>query len=534
MSPIVTTNSSPAGRVRRVRGAVVAPPSGDFVTDVAALPSASRQQPDWAWYVANVKTAAGNTAFTDPVFGHTLLKATSASYPVANSNANHDYSAGGPQISMGWGTNSLNATTVLSLDGVGRRLVDLMYDATTPTVGNWRTPAVTITSDLMFGFSRVDAQVMYVVNGGYLRKVNTETNTEITGGLWPKDLSAYVGASAFNWLQVAHDDAAFGMGRQDKGIWLVWYPGTDTVYDYTDTELEAGLTPTPSFDEAYLSNDGNYAQVVCGSIYQRKFLDLRTGFATAQGPNNQFPHAGAFGDSSFAASNPADGLNPFMLWTAAAITVDGQAAPSMSTLTSGVSGADAQHTCGYFERAGALTEQYACVMGTNINTSIIDGATWSVFSGNIYKATNFYATLGAGYQANLRGVNDIWEKEGTGGTDAIVRTLAEKTSTGAMTEGSFYYDGTDLYVWATGGGEPDGRHVLSGHNINNNTISLVKLDGSEILMQQFGYSRYYDGYLSLPRPHISPNGVWTMWTTDHGDPDGRLDVLIHVNPVVAA
>jgi hypothetical protein len=423
----------------------------------------------------------------------------------------------------------------VNLSGVGYRLRDVIAVDGAEVIENTRTPVVAIESDLHASFSRVNAHTLYNISGDTLYRLNTETNTQDDGTGFPKAMTAYLGGgSTFNWIMVSENDEYISMLEGGRTGWLRYKPATNTVDYFTAAELTDGFAG--GLDEVYMTDNGLFALVVGDGLGDLRVLDLTTGFMTAPaGGTQQWEHGSTAGGAIFCALNPDPSTIPYQYIEAVTVSVDGQAFPSITTVTSGVTGVGASTSSGHHRRPGDVESQFVlCGANWTSGGNIGDG-TWAVHSGQIYKCTNFRDNvLTANYEWRTRGVNDIWQRV-SAGSSAMTHGLTKVGSVGAMVEGTFYYDVAtgDLYIWAFSGGEPDDRLVLSGFSVNHSGMAVVKLDGSEIRYVGPHFS-LASTYQATPKAHISQDGGFVMFSSDGGDPSGRCDVYGYFLPMEAA
>lgn len=230
------------------------PVSGGGTPDPTLLPAATNQALDFTAYDApGVAAMAPGDSYTDPVTGVTIVKLTTASSPVASAGTYAsavDYGSGGCRI--GRPTNGVYPIVIQVKVETAAEEHIITFNPATKAVG-YRSACPGDQRELVRAFSYVTPNVMYAVSGNStIRKydVSGGTPSEITGGVWPKSLSAFLhGESRFVWFQHTVDDRYFCMMAGDAGHWVVlWDSQNDTVQDHDFV----------SFDEPKLSKDGRY------------------------------------------------------------------------------------------------------------------------------------------------------------------------------------------------------------------------------------------------------------------------------------
>ena len=225
------------------------------VPDPGLLPLAIGQAPDFAFYDGlNMPGRAAGYSYNDPTTGVRIWKATSAAVPLANNGAGHDYSEGGPEISLGWGPNS-NTHTIMMLvfkssGGSEHWLVDF-----TRGVGfaNYRRLTVQPDRDGCASFSNLASQpqILYIHTGTQLVRYNTATMAVENTGHFPKAVSIYA------WLQHDRNDEWFvGLLGDNKTVWA-WNSQTDKFMTHYETWT----------NEPYLEQDGRYVVLTSGGPY---------------------------------------------------------------------------------------------------------------------------------------------------------------------------------------------------------------------------------------------------------------------------
>lgn len=155
-------------------------------------------------------------------------------------------------------------------------------------------------------------------------------------------------------------------------------------------------------------------------------------------------------------------------------------------------------------------------------------AGWSVYSGSIYETT---VNFGSGYGNPSRGVTGVTLWNGTVGSGSqITGSLTAAASLGAMTAGTYYWNGTTLYVWMPGGIAPTAtNNIIESNSINTANICYFKSDGSDIRQLCWTYSEYQDtgaNYANEPFVNISPDGLIAVFNSDLGTYNGYVDLVV--------
>jgi hypothetical protein len=170
--------------------------------------------------------------YRDPTTKVPVYKLTSATFPAASANWNHDYAEGGDEVSLPY-TGQTRA--VLVRQGVGPWwLIDF-----TPGVGVSRprplTGPLAPDRDVAFTFSNNPATpaYAYVSRGGTIRRIDIRTMREAPGDGWP-----VTGEPEATWLHQSERDGLFVWMRGAQGSTVVGYsPRTGTKKTYTNPNL---------------------------------------------------------------------------------------------------------------------------------------------------------------------------------------------------------------------------------------------------------------------------------------------------------
>jgi hypothetical protein len=518
---------------RRAGGAAAA---GASVANYAALSDAAlTQEPNWAFYVTNVRSAAAGTAYTDPVSGRRVVKLTDSTTPSANSGIRNDYASGGPFISQPWGTNG-DSVTVWA-NGMG--LCDITRGGT-PT--NYRNP-VAAGGELRFGFSRNPAtpRRAYVLGlDGYVRRINTETNTLDAGDGFPYDLTTYAGASYPLWITISENDSTIACFINDESYAIAIQPATQTVSVKSLAAINA-VNGNNGLNEAYVSADGRYVMIASNGVDGTCIWDLVTGFISGgfsvSGQGQQMAHTTTMGGSRFVSSDAYGSRATAAAFTAVPVTANGQAFPTVSSVMArSDTSVSFAHNNSYQVGPSTLATRY--VVGQTGKSYEMNGdaalrGSWSVHSGQIYKAE----LTSTSYGVQVRGVNHVFRRATASSTAAVSATVRRATSIGDMTEDSWFWDsGTvTLYLWQLGGGSPDARYgaVLPDSGMPSLSIGAFRADGVErkFIAHHYSHIDPSTDYNSFAFCQQSYDGKWLLFSTNHGVPSGRNDLMILELPV---
>jgi hypothetical protein len=509
------------------------------VPDYTALPVASLEnltlQPDWAFYVSNVRSAPAGTAYTDSSTGVRVVKVTDATTPSSNVGTRVHYSSGGPHTSL-----PLNATGTISVSLMGSPLFDIVPGGTPM---NWRTPAVGTPGELRFAFSRNPATPWraYQLVGTTLHRINHVTGESDTGNGFPYNLSALCPDNDPNWMTVADDDAAIALQSSislSENV-IVVRPADASVSSRSEAQIRTATgNGAVTINECYISNDGRYLMIAfdqSGGLFA--VWDTTTGhisdISSDASRGGQFSHPTPIGTAAFMAQNPSGSRLTSVVFTCAPVTSSGSAPPSVTVLqTASLTSVGFNHNSSYWTRGASewVVGQNFPAVGRNFNDPALRGS-WTVHSGQIYLAVH---NTGTGYGSDLRGLSHV-ARRATTSSSALVTTVRRASSIVDMTEDSWWYDAATrtMYLWQLGGGEPDGRYLLSAPILPWNWgIAAVRSDGGDQRLVAHHYSTQ-GVYDSLAFAHQSQCGRWVLWTTDHGVPDGRYDVLMAQIPTEA-
>lgn len=502
---ITATSEGKTGAAGIVVSAPPPPPPPGAAADPTLLPGAARQLPQFQQY-AGASLAAG-MSYNDPVTGVRVWKVTSATVPVANSQATHDYSSGPLQVSRDWGTNQ---HTVLVNVG-SHYLVDF-----TRGVGfsNWRrTPAVN--SDLCFTFSFAPStpRIAYYVSGTTLHRYDTRTNTVADSGNFPKSFASVTTAPLL-WLQQDRNDQWFVMMPSDQSLIIAWNSTTNVTQ----------VIHASSIDEPHLDRDGGYVAVdLTTASPDWALYDLQTQSMGA--PISKQTHLEAL-RSAFVSHNPDLSSGPQYYY-------DPLAAHQVTTLTAAQLSPDLQHRSGQWIQSeaqlpgGSLTKQW--YLWSGYSDGVVTDGGWTLSTGQIYwTAPNW----GPAYAKPTIGVQSVRQLV-DGAPSQVARQLVRASSVDAMTEGSFYYDAgaSRVYVWAAGGGSPTGRVELRAPGTVHDGIAFVRQDGSDVRLLAHHYSHSPNRYWDVPRATVSADGKVVLFSSNQNDSAGRIDLFLVEVPI---
>jgi len=256
------------------------PPAG--VADPTLLPVASGQAPNFAAYSAlNVASQPAGFSYNDPVTGVRIWKVSSSTVPLVNgTGVGHDYSDGGNEVSLGWGTNNNTHTIMMLPNGISGNnyIVDF-----TRGVGfsNYRLLTVQPLRDLCFSFSNLASQprIAYILTGSQLVRYNTATLQVENTGNFP------LAISAFGWLHHDKNDVWFtGLLADNVTVWA-WNSQTNQYLTHYESWTNEGR----------LERDGRYIALNGGNNGTSvRLWDLSTNTLgpTQTDPTYWFAHVG--------------------------------------------------------------------------------------------------------------------------------------------------------------------------------------------------------------------------------------------------
>ncbi|HEX4468540.1 MAG TPA: Ig-like domain-containing protein [Gemmatimonadaceae bacterium] len=502
---ITATSEGKSGNAAIIVAAAPPPPPSGAVADPTLLPIAARQLPAFESY-AGASLAAG-MSYSDPVTGVRVWKATSASVPVANTQATHDYGSGPLQVTRDWGNNQ---HTILVNVG-GHYLVDFTRGG---GFSNWRrTP--TVNSDLCFTFSFVPAtpQIAYFLNGTTLHRYDTRTNAVSDSGNFPKSFAS-ITTSSLLWLQQDRNDEWFVMMPSDQSLVIAWNSVTNVTQ----------IIHATSIDEPHLDRDGRYVAIdLATGAPDWQIYDLQTQSMGA--PISKQTHLEAL-RSAFVSHNPDVSSGPQYYY-------DPIAGRQVTTLTASQLSPDLQHRSGQWIQADAqlpgasLLKQW--YLWSGYSDGVVTDGGWTLSSGQIYWTT---PNWGPAYAKPTIGVLSVRQLV-DGAPTQVARQLARASSIAGMTEGSFFYDAaaTRVYVWTVGGGSPTGRVELRAPGTIHDGIGFVRQDGSDVRLLAHSYSHSPNRYWDAPRATVSADGKVVLFSSNQNDSSGRIDLYVVEVPI---
>lgn len=472
------------------------PPGGK--PNLGALPIANRQLPLFESYSA--RSLAANASYLDPVTGVRVWKMTSATVPVAQSAAQHDYSGGPVQISREWGTGQ---HTVLSFQAGSHYLADFRRGS---GFSNWRDfPNTSMQLGFTFAQNPATPRIAYYTQGSTLRRYNVATGADEPSGFFPKSFSAQTG-TVITWLQSDKNDEWFVMMPADQSKVIAWNSRTNQLLTRSISTL----------DEPHLEKDGRYVMMInAGSSANMYTWDLVTNTATGNSGRLGVHVDGV--RRYFHAQDPDLSSGPQFY-------MDPATSQTVNTLTAHELSAYLQHRAGQWvqsdtELGGNLLKQW--ILWSGYEDGPVSTGGWSLHSGSIYSTPVSFI-----YEQAVSGVQSVRQFVAGDGS-RVQRQLSKASSIAAMSDGSFYFDAAAdrVYVWAQGGGSPAGRVSLRAPGKAHDAIAFVRLDGSETRLLAHHYS-VNPGYDASPKATLSPDGKLVMFTSNMNDSDARNDVFV--------
>jgi hypothetical protein len=115
-------------------------------------------------------------------------------------------------------------------------LIDVRYD--TLASSNWRDPGFTCDEvDVAFSLTAATPRYCFSFDGNVLRKWDTATDSEVTGGGFPKTIT---GQTDCRWIQTQLDDTWIAFMNNSTHTYLAYRSSDDTTR--TMTAARSGLT----------------------------------------------------------------------------------------------------------------------------------------------------------------------------------------------------------------------------------------------------------------------------------------------------
>jgi len=221
------------------------PPLLGEEADPSQLPLAAGQGPE-PGYTYGRKLEAGK-GYMDPVTGVGIYKVTDATTPFPNREAGHDYSGGGPFISLPWAQGGKAYYTIFLHVGRGRwYFVDFNYSDR--TFENWReAPAEEL--GLAFSLNENTPRIAYYLDGsGVLHRYDTETMTQANTGHFPHQASNI------------HDDGTWFHNslNDEMFVWQEYPEGNGVVWDAVNDVERYTWSSADDVNEPALDRSGNY------------------------------------------------------------------------------------------------------------------------------------------------------------------------------------------------------------------------------------------------------------------------------------
>ena len=215
------------------------------------LPVATGQPRRQSEYDAlDVPGLAAGESYPDPVTGVTIYKVTDASSPVENIRGVHDYSEGGPFISLPWGPSQEMYSIYFRLRVSGWEAYIVDFNIETGAFSNGRSTNVVSVNDLRFAFSNNPntpriAYLIQLTSSSTLDRYDTETMQAANIGNFPHTFPDQAG-----WLHQDKDDRWFVAAGTTWGV-AAWNSETNVEYTYFPS----------GFDEPHLDRGGNYVAI---------------------------------------------------------------------------------------------------------------------------------------------------------------------------------------------------------------------------------------------------------------------------------
>ncbi len=393
-----------------------------------------------------------------------------------------------------------------------------------PSTGTLQSYTGSSTSDIMLTGATCTAATTTT-----LTDTSRTWNTEITNGQWN-------GATIVMTSGVANGQSSTVMSSTADSV-----------------NFSPAFTEAPSAGDHYSLYNLNEPHMMKGSSHDVVFLEDST--ATGSMPHAWFPASGVCaaavgwndgaggqygghsdcGDSNLYTLNPNGAyrvLNEFTPGTAPA--TDGGAWNGVQTNYWGTSsatepddgtGTNGGHWNTSWAQQGAGANEWALRNSTDELYNGNSVASWSVYSDSIYEGTVTFADS----DWAARGVVGVLLWNGVVGQGSqITGNLTAAESLAGMTPGTYYWNGTTLYVWMPAGGSPAGAVIICSNALQTSRIAYYKQDGSQIRILCWQYTEPQDtqaNYYHNPYANASPDGLLVLINSNLGTYSGYTDVI---------
>jgi hypothetical protein len=393
------------------------PPSG-LTPNWSALPILSHPVSDWARVQSSTGSdglAAGAT-WVDALTSVSTLKLTSATSPVANNGSAVDYASAGPVTSLTLDDGSFWVVVrVIEVSEGGRRWAFRV--SRTGGIISAVPLVVQPARDLCCAHSRNPATpwFLYVArDDGRLHKIDLRTNTEVTGGVWPRLLSTSLGSVA--WLSASADDTKFALCNSGGAMVVVWDVTPNTLTEYTNAFLTSGYSGW-GFNEGVLSPSGRYFSARYNSSQNQRILDLVTGLLSEDYTPGALESAHVSVVLMPDGSEACVGLNAsgdqpgtIVRVPLVPITAPNQALSISQVFTAQADQPQFIHTSSFATRAGGLGDQYTIGCYLFSDAVRLPIGAWAALGGGVFQASFLVSSVGAITTVRKFGVTPLTQR----------------------------------------------------------------------------------------------------------------------------
>lgn len=322
--------------------------------------------------------------------------------------------------------------------------------------------------------------------------------------------------------------------------------GTHTMtpcYDLQHLDVSSGTlitynaAPTANINEIRMTKGSARTVEVSSNTDLVQYWFVDSGKMTATGASSRSGHCDT-GESSFYAFDPNTANYPLAVQTSGtAPASDGGAYNGSRTdVFNGGSGTqlndDDTHGSMAWNQTGAGTAEWYCFDAGDLTPiTRVDANAWSIDSGAVYKTTvTFNVPL---YGGDTRGVTSVLLWNGTTGSGSVIQgKLTLAASRLAMTAGTFFWNGTTLYVWMSDGTTPSGKVIIKNSSLLAESLGYAKQDGSSSRRLCYMYRETQDTtYSRRSFANWSPDGKIAMFASNLGTYSGRCDVIVAEVPL---
>lgn len=564
---------------------------GSSTPNITALPAGDGTIGDWNNFPG--ASWAQNTLFTD-VTTSKLRRLTNASWPVANVSCQMEYASGGPRISRRWGTNQAHfifsvGNSIYCADmqrGVG---VDTGSAFAIPNTSGGAIGQC-------FSSNPSEPHILYVSDRGSPAKISRydvqarayAPNAVFSG----TNASVSAGGNDAGWLTQTWDGKYLmwitpAAGPTSMQIMDVT---TGTTVTYSGVEISLANDPRLGKDSAFR------VAALADNTNKAIFYFRDSNLATAFGAGTRAGHSDVGAQVYYAFDPDSSAMPLAVQTFGSVPASDGGAWTGSRTDIYGAGGTAVlidtdSHPSMAWDQSGKGDQEYYCFDSDYAGPGTFSNAPtgWTLDSGSVYKTG---VTFGTGYGAGTRGVTAVQLRDGNSfyGTVSISGTTLTVVSTDhgslnigdtidgqfmtrcnivsgsgpyvvsvsqtfgpakvfkvgsavtgklnaaasrlAMTVGTFFWDGTILYVWLPGGVAPTNTTVrIMAPTKLKESIGYARQDGLDTRRACFTYRNEEDTlYEHRAFVCFAPDGDQGIFASDLGT-TGRVDLVQFEIPV---